>query len=276
VAVFLSFAPAAGADVGPDAPSLVSPTNGETLIANTAQLFTIQASDPDGDPYSAWATVIDATTDVVVATFRTTPAPSGENSVGTPNFPLPPGTYKWTATASDVSGNASPSAAEERFSVVGGSDVGGGAFTGSVSYSPALPSLTANACVATTFSVSASSVDALVTTAPAEFAGFINFTGTGNSASCDNTQHGAGTVTLTAEGVGVLGTTLSCPQLDGTYLRLGMHMIANVRGTCAINSTSDPISLAFGVNLLPSGGEGVTEPLAVAESAGAFTAGLAQ
>jgi hypothetical protein len=275
VAVWLSLAPAAAADPAPGAPTLVSPTNGETLSANSVQLFTIQASDPDGDPYSGWVSVTNATTGVVVATFRTTPAPSGQNSVGAPNAPLGPGTYTWTATASDVIGNTSPSATPQTFSVSGASNVGTGAFTGSVSYSPALPALTDGTCVATTFSVSASSADGLITSAPALFAGFINFSGSGSS-TCENTEHGTGTMTLSAQGLGALGTTLSCPQLGGTYLRLGMHLIANDRGVCTINSITDSISFSFVANLVPSAGAGVTGPIATAGFDGAFTVALAQ
>lgn len=263
-------APAAHAtdNTAPGAPTLLTPPSGATLSTDAPQLFTIRATDPDGDPYQGWVTVSDA--EGPVTTFPTTPALSGDESTGTPSSPLAPGSYTWTARVGDLPfGNRSPHALPQAFSVAGSPDAGGGALTGAVSYTPALPAV-GDGCVETQLSLTATSAAAVVTFAPKAFAGFVNFTGSGTSA-CDGATSGSGTLSLEAEGLGAAATTLDCPELTGQYLHTGLHLRAIASGACSVDgSAPDSVTFEFDLELLPPPGSGITSPLANADLAGRF------
>lgn len=232
----------AAANVPPSTPTLVAPASGATLSADGPQLFSIRTADPDGDPYAGWVTVTSAATGRVVTRFATTPSSSGETSSGIPFMPLPPGSYLWSASASDLPlGAASPESGSRSLTVAGSSNLGGGAFTGTVSQSAPPPPL-GGTCRSTSFSVNATAAAAVVTFAPTEFLGFLNFNGSGGS-SCETFATGTGTLQLSASGLGVGATTLTCSSLTGAYTRVGPHVRALVSGACTLNGTgTDTVS----------------------------------
>jgi hypothetical protein len=248
----------------------VAPSAGASLSANGPQLFIVRTSDPDGDPYAGWVTVTSPASGQAVATFATSPASSGQDSSGTPFAPLPPGNYTWTAAASDLpSGQRGPQASPQSFSVAGSPDIGGGAFTGNASYAPPLPAV-GQPCAPTGFSVAATSAAAVVSFAPTQFVGFINFSGSGGS-GCETSASGSGTLTLSASGLGATATTISCATLTGGYTRTGMHLRAVVSGPCAINGwATDTVTFAIDAQLVPDGTGGLTAPVTNAALDGAF------
>lgn len=104
-------------DHRPSTPVLLAPADGAEMPFGEPHRFRVNATDPDVDPYRAVVTVSDAATSEVVAGFETLPAPSGVDSTGTPDAPLPPGSYTWTATAVDVRGLEGPAALPVSFTV---------------------------------------------------------------------------------------------------------------------------------------------------------------
>lgn len=267
---WLAPAPASGAVTNgpPTTPTLISPASGASVGADAPQLFSIRATDPDGDPYSGWIVIADA--DGPVTTFPTTPTRSGDVSIGTPTSPLPPGSYTWTAWVGDLPfGLRSGQPAPQPFSVTGSPTLGGGPVTGRVSASPALPA-PGFPCTSTNLSVTATSAAAVLTFAPRAFAGFVNFGGGGRS-SCHSWLSGAGTLTLSADGLGAAGTSISCPELNGQYLHLAAHFRAVVGGACTVNGTEvDTVNFSFELALTSDGGAGVIEPMSEADLLGHF------
>lgn len=109
----------------PGAPTLVDPDDGATVAFGEPHRFTVNASDPDSEPYTATVTVRGAGTDcdgTVVETFTTHLAPSGMDSSGTPSDPLPVGDYCWSAEATDARGTTGPTSSFASFSVLSNSD----------------------------------------------------------------------------------------------------------------------------------------------------------
>ena len=256
------------ANTAPGTPTLVSPRSGATLSADAPQVFTIEATDADGDPYSGTVTVTDASTGRLVVVFSTALAPSGQSSSGSPSVPLPSGSYMWTASASDVFGNTGLQATSEPFTVAGAPDAGGGAVSGSVSFSEPIPAV-GQSCAPTSFSLTGNSVASVISFAQSEYTGPINFTGSGGS-SCETAASGAGSLDLSVQGLGVTGTTLSCPALSGSYSRVGSDVTVTVDGLCTLNGTeTDPVSLAAKVEFAPASG-GVGQPVTTATFDGAF------
>ncbi|HEX9889431.1 MAG TPA: hypothetical protein VGA69_08130 [Nitriliruptorales bacterium] len=88
----------------PAVPVLRSPTNGASLVTSDIVLFEITVSDPEGDQMVGTITVRDAATNEIVSEFTTTSS-TGGNVIGVPPAPLPPGSYTWSATATDPAGS---------------------------------------------------------------------------------------------------------------------------------------------------------------------------
>jgi hypothetical protein len=259
---------AARADSAPAAPFLIAPASGATISANAPQVFTIEAIDPDGDPYSGAVTVSDAQSGRLFVAFSTVPAASGQSSSATPTVPLPPGTYTWTASATDLFGNDGPPAASQPFTVAGAPDAGGGALTGSVSFSQPIPP-TGEPCAQTSFTLTGTSAASVVSFAQAEFTGPLTVTGSGGG-SCETAGTGGGSLVLSADGLGVTGTTIHCPQLSGSYFRAGTDVTATVSGPCTLNGTeTDSLTIDAKVQFVPSGG-GAGRPVQSADFHGAF------
>src|SRR5207244_4449154 len=256
------------ADSAPAAPFLIAPAGGATISANAPQVFTIQATDPDGDPYSGTVTVSDAQTGRLFVAFSTVPAASGQSTSGTPSVPLPPGTYTWTASATDLFGYTGPQAPSQSVTVAGAPDAGGGALTGSVSFSRPIPAA-GDPCGQTSFTLSGTSAASVISFAQAEFTGPVSITGSGGS-SCESAGTGSGSLQLSAHGLGVTGTTIDCPQLSGSYFRAGTDVTATVSGLCTLNGTeTDSLTLDAKVQFVPSDG-GAAQPVSSADFHGAF------
>lgn len=265
-----------GAASGPDAPELVWPASGATVNADVPQVFTIGTVDPDGDPYTGTVTVRNASTGNVVFTFTTAPAPSGGHSSGSPGLPFAPGSYTWTASASDIHGNSSPAAPSQPFTIAGASDAGGGAMNGSMSFTQPIPAavntsspLTTPACTPTRFSLSGVSAASVISLAQTAFAGPVTLTGSGGS-PCETAALGTGALQLSAEGLGVATSMLDCSALAGTYTRSVTDLNAVVSGSCTINSRSESVTLDVRVQLLPANGGGAAQPITAADFDGAF------
>lgn len=104
-------------NASPVVPTLLSPEPTGTFSTTGPQTFTVAATDPDGDPYSATVTVRDLDDGTVVTTFSAPPSPSGGESVATPESPLPAGNYTWTAVAEDAHGAEGDESEPRVFSV---------------------------------------------------------------------------------------------------------------------------------------------------------------
>jgi hypothetical protein len=256
---------AAMANTPPAAPVLVSPAGGATMSGSIPQLFTIQATDPDGDPFGGTITVNDASGQLFV-TFSTAMALSGQQSSGTPSVPLPPGSYSWSASAADVFGHSGPRSASRTLTVSGAPDLGAGSLAGAVAFAHPIPA-PGQDCISNTFNLAGESVSAVVSFAQAQFTGPVNLVGSGGS-SCDSSATAAGWLQLAAHGTGVTGTQVDCPNLSGNYLRLGTEVMTTLIGLCTLNGTeTDSISFDAEVEFVPNNPGG---QVTAATFAGAF------
>lgn len=88
----------------PNTPTLVAPADGAAFTTTDVPVFTINATDPDGDSYIGTIEVqeVGSTTTQVMTTA---PASSGSKA-GTTTGNLPPGTYQWRARAGDFSASS--------------------------------------------------------------------------------------------------------------------------------------------------------------------------
>lgn len=102
----------------PSTPTLLVPEDGVEFDFGEPARFTVNATDPDGEPYRALITVVDAVTAEVVATFETHLAPSGVDVSGRPDEPIPVGfDYEWFAEAIDIRGGKGPASEPRTFDV---------------------------------------------------------------------------------------------------------------------------------------------------------------
>jgi hypothetical protein len=101
-----------------DAPSvsLVSPADAKVFAVGEAQVFTVSATDLEGDQWVGRIEIRDSAGAPTV--LFTTPASSGQTVGATPAGRLPPGNYTWTAAAVDARGAVSAPAPTRAFSVV--------------------------------------------------------------------------------------------------------------------------------------------------------------
>jgi hypothetical protein len=250
----------------------VWPTAGATISSNAPQFFTIQASDPNGDPYTGTVTVRNATTGQVVYSFSTAPAASGQQSSGAPPIPFQPGSYTWMASATDVFGSTGPQAQSQAFTVAGAPDLGGGAVTGAMSFTEPIQALN-QPCAQTSFTLSGTSGASVISFTETEFTGLVTFSGSGGG-SCETFGRGSGSIQLSAQGLGITATTLSCPTLLGNYTRVGTDLSAVVTGSCSINGQADSLSLDVRVELVPTSG-GASQPTTAADFEGGFAVSAA-
>ena len=108
----------------PNAPTQVSPPSGEDWTATEAQVFTIQTTDPESNPYLGRIQVRSASTGALAATYYASPASSGSQATAPALPPLPPGNYTWSADATDdlsPLGEFGSSSASRTLTVAGGS-----------------------------------------------------------------------------------------------------------------------------------------------------------
>jgi hypothetical protein len=245
-----TFALSGNVNAAPGTPTLLEPMAGGAVNGGPGQLFTVRATDPDGDPYQATVEVTPSTGPVV--TFSTAWAPSGTNSTGTPTFPFPPGTHSWRARALDPSGAAGPWSATQTFIVDAPPNFGSGEVRGYTRFTNTggLPGATQQ-CTDTAFDVTVTpdaagpadptgdirlSNAVVMNVGGTGYAGPIELTGTGTS-GCSNATAGSGTLSLTATGrVPQTGSRVDCPSLSGTFTRVGSYVSIAVGGQCQINA----------------------------------------
>src|SRR5688500_5302700 len=144
----------------PSAPELVAPASGGAVNGGPGQLFTVRATDPEGDAYTATVEVSVTGSTAPPLLFDTTPGKSGERVTGTPTAPVPPGTHSWRARAVDVHGNVGPWSASQTFDVTAPANTGLGQMSGEVNFDdPGQPGLLQD-CGTTNFSLTPIPVDA--------------------------------------------------------------------------------------------------------------------
>ena len=261
--------PAVALGQPPSRPTLLSPPAGWVFPRLAPQVFSLISSDQDLEPYTAVVTVRFAATGAVARQFLTTPAPSSVKSTGTPVPPLDAGAYTWSAHAVDPTGGTSPESGSSSFRVEASPTTGGGdlqlAFTydgGGVSH---------GSCTPITFDVGGQSTAAVVNLSLVGFVGPVVITGEGGSL-CENGDFGEGALALTLTGTGPTGSTLSCPNLVGTYVRAAAAIVLQLEGACAVNQFDVLVSYTAVAGFSPTEpGGGVTVPFHRANAAGAFT-----
>lgn len=88
----------------PNTPGLVAPASGATFATTDVPVFTINATDPDGDTYIGTIEV-EETSSSTTQVMTTAPASSGSNA-STTTGNLPPGNYRWRARAGDFAASS--------------------------------------------------------------------------------------------------------------------------------------------------------------------------
>jgi hypothetical protein len=165
------------------------------------------------------------------------------------------------------------------------SNIGAGAYTGSIAYNTAIPRLVnsntppgsileGEDCVATTFSIQGTtpvSAVFVLNTALSGYLGTLSWSGTGSS-DCETALGGSGTIRLTSvSGVGPTNSKISCASttagttLTGGYTRTATDFEAVLGGTCTLNA-NPPSFPGFPARVLfvlrgewePEDGKGVT------------------
>lgn len=107
-----------GEDRPPSTPTLLAPDDDTTFKFGEPHRFTVNATDPDHEPYRALITIVNATTGEVEDRFETRLVPSGVDSSGTPTHTIPVGAYVWFAEAIDARGASSgPTTDQHDFTV---------------------------------------------------------------------------------------------------------------------------------------------------------------
>jgi hypothetical protein len=253
----------------PSAPVLLTPPSGYVFSQLEPQLFSINAVDADGDPYTGVVTVKNAVGTIVRA-FATHPSPTGVKSSGTPTPPLTEGFYTWSAQAVDATGNVSGTSGSASFWVEGPTSVGGGALGGTIAYGGA--GLSHGSCAGVGWSLVASSAGAVFNLALVGYAGPVTVTASGWS-GCDSTLAGTGGVNVGIGGtVPVVGSTISC-SLGGTYTRVEVTVVLVVNGSCNVNNfPAQGVTVVLVLATVPTNvGGGVTAPVTSALAAGEFT-----
>lgn len=251
----------------PSTPTLLSPPPGWVFEPTDPQIFTVNAVDPDGDPYSSFITVRNSTG--VVRVITTAPAASGAPTSTPAVPPLPPGGYEWSAQAVDASGGLSGATGWSPFSVAAPATAGGGAFVGELAYRPGLAH---GSCAATSFDVGAQAAAAVLNVAVSGFVGPVGLTGSGTSPCESFALGGTGTMALRLQGRGPTDSHIVC-DISGPYTRAAVVLTAALRGGCVVNGLSaHGVAVRIGAIVAPESpvGGGVIVPLQTARLAGTF------
>lgn len=107
----------AGDNHAPGTTVLVSPPPAHEFSGEQPQVFSVRATDADGDPYVAAVTVRNRDNGDLVTTFDLPPAMSGEVATGTVPRSLPIGRYTWSAQSVDPGGRYGPATLARPFDV---------------------------------------------------------------------------------------------------------------------------------------------------------------
>lgn len=254
----------------PHAPALLSPADDHTFEHGEPQVFALSAVDPDGDPYTALVTVRDAVTGDEEMTVETSPAPSGGSTRAVALLPLKEGSYTWSAHGIDVFGAVGDESDSRTVHVGRPAVAGAGDLHGDLGYTSS--GIPPGPCVPTEFEMDARSEAAVVDAAITGFVGELDIDGAG-SAPCEDLMVGAGELTLDVSGVGPTNSTLSCPHLSGSFLRIGTSFTAELTGECEINEfATGPTTWSIAAQIASDEvGGGVTTSIRQATLAGSFT-----
>lgn len=154
-------------------------------------------------------------------------------------------------------------------------NVGGGTIMGAVTFTNAggLPPVGAP-CANTTFSLHHVVAHAFVlNTVITGYAGDVTLNGSG-AGTCENATLGMGTVTVTGNGlVATTGSSISCPTLTGTYIRVLTELTTVLFGNCSVNNfPMAKVTFIAEVNFLPDNlGADIDDPIFTATFQGGFT-----
>lgn len=256
----------------PAAPTLLTPPPGWVFPFGAVQLFSVIASDPENEPYTAFITVRNAGDGSVARVFATHASPSSVKASGVPLPPLPPlppGGYSWSAQAMDATGGLSPESTSSWFSVATPRSAGAGVLFGTVHYGGA--GVSHGSCTSTAFHLQATSAGVIVHGSLVGFVGPMSVWGSGSS-SCENAAYGAGTLTLTLEGIGPTESALRCSAVTGTYLRVAAVLTIQVQGGCTVNQfAAQNVRFTAALLFTPiEPGGGVVRPIHQADMEGPY------
>ena len=273
----LPASPAAAVNSAPSSPVLVSPVVGGGLNGGPGQLFTVRSTDPEGDPYFATVMVSGGT---LTNSFVTSVSPSGMHSTGSPPLPIGPGTYTWTAMATDIPTDRSTTplnsswSTPQSFTVSSPPTAGAGQVSGEVTFAgTGLPG-SLKPCATTSFTLTSDLVDptlpdvnsgVVINIQGHEYAGPMKLSGTGTGA-CANASAGSGTISVTATDVEPSPGSISC-SVSGYFTRLLADVTLSLGGTCTINGiTTAPVNFRAQTEFRPDRGAGDGTVLGVDQS----------
>lgn len=150
-----------------------------------------------------------------------------------------------------------------------GSNVGGGAFEGTVNFSAGVP---ATGCRTTSFSLNGTVAGVVLNTVLTGHAGTATIWGGGGSTTCESASTGIGTLSIGVNGVGPTGSRLTCGSLSGGYIRVGPEVVVSLNGSCTVNNfpAGDVLFLASSAFVPTNVGGGVTTDVTTAAFAGTF------
>jgi len=236
---------AIGANRPPGPPTLLTPTDGEVVGQPTAEVFSLSAVDPDGDPFTGRVSVFDSANNLV-STFVTSPSSSGGVSAGTPATPLHQGAYTWEAVAIDEWGASSPPAAAA-FTVAPTPTTGAGVAAGTAAY-PAPGVFIAGCAASSSYSLQAALL--AVNLSMVGYAGPVAITGT--ASGCDSLTEGSGTVALSVNDLGLVDSTIAC-TVSGPYTRVASALVLDLSGSCTIDDfPAESVALTAGLSFAPA------------------------
>ena len=154
-----------------------------------------------------------------------------------------------------------------------GTNLGGGAVSGSVTLAGTGIPTESELCEPTTFTFDPGSTGTGVVfnTVITGHAGGITLTGSGGSA-CENATTATGTtMTLRAEGVGPTGSRVTCPTLTGAFIRVGPVVEVNLVGSCTVNNFgTGTVRFLAAATFVPTEGDGVQTRIKKGAFAGTF------
>jgi hypothetical protein len=151
-------------------------------------------------------------------------------------------------------------------------DAGGGVVTGNVTFSGAgVPPASSQTCAPTSFAFTGAADGFILNTVGTEYAGPVTLTGSGGSI-CETASHGDGPLTISAAGQVGTGSSVSCPNLVGSFIRVLTQVTALVSGTCTVNGYATASVTFVGTpQFVPTDGGGATTPIRNAQFAGPFS-----
>lgn len=98
-------------------PTQISPAAGAALPFGQPEKFGVRTTDADLDPYTA-TVVVENTGNGARRTFTSLPTPSGSDAAAPiPDGSFTPGSYRWSATATDGHGATSPACGTRTFTM---------------------------------------------------------------------------------------------------------------------------------------------------------------